>query len=42
MGRNIEATRLSTAGKGDGDPIASNDNEEGRTRNRRIEFTLGE
>ncbi len=42
IGRNIDATRLSTAGKGDSDPIASNDNEEGRTRNRRIEFTLGE
>ena len=42
IGRNINAARLSTAGKGDADPIASNDNEEGRTRNRRIEFTLGE
>lgn len=40
IGRNINATRLSTTGKGDSDPIASNDNEEGRTRNRRIEFTL--
>ena len=42
IGRNIDATRLSTTGKGDSDPIASNDNEEGRTRNRRIEFTLAE
>lgn len=42
IGRNIEAARLSTTGKGDSDPIASNDNEEGRTRNRRIEFTLSE
>lgn len=42
IGRNIDATRLSTTGKGDADPIASNDNEEGRTRNRRIEFTLEE
>ena len=42
IGRNINATRLSTTGKGDSDPIASNDNEEGRTRNRRIEFTLNE
>lgn len=40
IGRNIEAARISVAGKGDADPIASNDNEEGRTRNRRIEFTL--
>lgn len=42
IGRNISAARLSTTGKGDSDPIASNDNEEGRTRNRRIEFTLNE
>ena len=42
IGRNINATRLSTTGKGDSDPIASNDNEEGRTRNRRIEFILNE
>ena len=42
IGRNINATRLSTTGKGDSDPIDSNDNEEGRTRNRRIEFTLNE
>ena len=42
IGRNISAARLSTTGKGDADPIASNDNEEGRTRNRRIEFTLAE
>ncbi len=42
IGRNINASRLSTTGKGDSDPIASNDNEEGRTRNRRIEFTLNE
>ncbi|HCT73418.1 OmpA family protein [Psychrobacter aquimaris] len=42
IGRNINAARLSTTGKGDSDPIASNDNEEGRTRNRRIEFTLNE
>ena len=42
IGRDINATRLSTTGKGDSDPIASNDNEEGRTRNRRIEFTLNE
>jgi len=42
IGRNIDATRLSTTGKGEADPIASNDNEEGRTSNRRIEFTLAE
>ena len=42
IGRNIDAARISVAGKGDSDPIASNDNEEGRTRNRRIEFTLAD
>ncbi|MEN2751480.1 OmpA family protein [Psychrobacter sp. FBL11] len=42
IGRNIDAARLSTTGKGDADPIASNDTEDGRRRNRRIEFTLGE
>lgn len=42
IGRGIDASRLTTLGKGDTDPIASNDTEEGKTRNRRIEFTLGE
>ncbi len=42
IGRDIDAARISVAGKGDADPIASNDNDEGRTRNRRIEFTLAE
>ncbi|MGM8909225.1 OmpA family protein [Psychrobacter sp. 1U1] len=42
IGRNIDAARLSTTGKGDADPIASNETEEGRTRNRRIEFLLGQ
>lgn len=42
IGRGIDASRLTTVGKGDTDPIASNDTEEGKTRNRRIEFTLGE
>lgn len=38
----IEAARLSTAGKGDRDPIASNETSEGRMRNRRIEFSVGD
>ncbi len=42
VGRSIDATRISIAGKGDSDPIASNDNEEGRTRNRRIEFIISQ
>jgi OOP family OmpA-OmpF porin len=42
IGRNIDAARISIAGKGDLDPVASNDNDEGRTRNRRIEFIISE
>ncbi|GAA0315815.1 OmpA family protein [Psychrobacter aestuarii] len=42
IGRNIDTSRLSTAGKGDTDPIATNDTEAGRTRNRRIEFTVND
>lgn len=38
----IDAARLSTAGKGDRDPIASNETSEGRMRNRRIEFSVGD
>ena len=40
IGRDIDSARLSTEGKGDTNPIASNDTQEGRMRNRRIEFTL--
>lgn len=42
IGRNIDAARISIAGKGDLNPVASNDNDEGRTRNRRIEFIISE
>ena len=42
IGRNIDAARISVAGRGDTDPIASNDTDEGRRRNRRIEFTLAD
>jgi outer membrane protein OmpA-like peptidoglycan-associated protein len=34
----IDAGRLSSQGKGPADPIASNDTEEGRIKNRRVEF----
>jgi outer membrane protein OmpA-like peptidoglycan-associated protein len=34
----IEARRLEVRGYGESDPVASNDDEEGRARNRRIEF----
>lgn len=38
----IDAAGLSTAGKGDRDSIASNETSEGRMRNRRIEFSVGD
>lgn len=34
----IDAARLTSQGKGPADPIASNDTEEGRVANRRVEF----
>jgi len=37
----IEESRLSANGFGPDQPVASNDTEEGRAQNRRIEFTLG-
>ncbi|WP_025142198.1 OmpA family protein [Pedobacter jeongneungensis] len=37
---NIEASRISTTGKGIEDPIASNHTVSGRKRNRRVEITL--
>jgi len=38
----IDAARLSTAGKGDRDPIATNETSKGRMRNRRIKFSVGD
>ncbi len=38
----IAADRLTAVGYGEDDPIADNDTEEGRARNRRIEFTIVE
>ena len=40
--RGIEADRIETDGKGDTDPIATNDTEAGRAQNRRIEFVVTE
>ncbi|MBN1755745.1 carboxypeptidase regulatory-like domain-containing protein [bacterium] len=37
---NIDASRIQSIGMGEGYPIASNDNEEGRSMNRRIEFIV--
>ena len=40
--RGVAAGRLSSAGFGEQSPIASNDNEEGRAQNRRVEFIIVE
>ena len=41
MEKGISETRIETEGFGDEMPIDSNDSEEGRSRNRRVEFRLG-
>ncbi len=38
IGKGMDPARLTTQGAGESDPIASNDSEAGRARNRRIEF----
>ncbi len=40
IAQGIDASRVSVNGKGALDPVASNDTEEGRSKNRRIEFVL--
>jgi OOP family OmpA-OmpF porin len=39
ISRGIDASRISTRGYGEMDPVASNDTEEGRAQNRRVEIT---
>jgi len=40
--KGIAAARLTTSGQGPDQPVATNDTDEGRQRNRRIEFSLKE
>jgi outer membrane protein OmpA-like peptidoglycan-associated protein len=40
VARKINAARIKVAGKGETEPVASNDTEEGRAKNRRIEFEV--
>ena len=37
----IDADIIDVIGKGEGEPVASNDNDEGRARNRRVEIHVG-
>lgn len=39
-GKSVDAARLSAEGEGEFSPIASNDSEEGRAQNRRVEFKI--
>lgn len=38
--RGIEESRVTTEGRGESDPMASNDTDDGRTANRRVEFLV--
>ncbi len=40
VSQGIDASRISTKGYGDADPVATNDTPEGRAQNRRIEVTI--
>ncbi len=40
IGKGIEAGRVSSEGEGEFSPVASNDDEEGRAQNRRVEFKI--
>jgi OOP family OmpA-OmpF porin len=41
IGKGLAAERIATSGMGPDQPVASNDSDEGRARNRRIEFRVG-
>jgi OOP family OmpA-OmpF porin len=40
LGKGVGAGRISSRGYGEGRPVATNDTEEGRQQNRRVEFTI--
>jgi OOP family OmpA-OmpF porin len=40
-GRGIAQSRMTASGRGESQPIATNDTDEGRARNRRVELTTG-
>jgi OOP family OmpA-OmpF porin len=40
VGKTVDPTRLSSEGEGEFSPVASNDTEEGRAANRRVEFKI--
>ena len=39
-GQGVSSSRLTTRGMGESDPVASNDAEDGRSQNRRVEFVI--
>ncbi|MBQ8101023.1 MAG: OmpA family protein [Paludibacteraceae bacterium] len=40
MARGVDAARIEAEGRGETEPVADNDTEEGRSRNRRVEFVI--